>query len=174
MGGQPEPWQLQPSAQSCHTSTWGTLTLCNISGFHCILVEAFALLGCYTVEVGSWLLMCQDNSMFIALISAASFSAGSKWTKKFRYQVHHVVSSVIIVSGPDVFLSSCSSCNLKSVTAWTANRNRFDVTGIKGQAIIQEGLEEMTRRVKWHIYILEFCVCWKVWCMKLLSTRQRT
>jgi hypothetical protein len=103
---------------------------------HCILVEAFAFLGCYTVEVGSWLLMFWDKSMFTALISAASFSAGSKWTKKFRYQVYHVISSVIIVSSPDVFLFPCSYCNLRSVTAWTASHNRFDVTGIRGIVII--------------------------------------
>jgi len=54
------------------------LTVRKISGFHGILAKAFALLGCYTLEVGSWLLMFRDNSMFIALIPAASFSAGSK------------------------------------------------------------------------------------------------
>jgi hypothetical protein len=38
-----------------------SIFVCEISGFHHGVVEAFALLGCYAAYVGSWLLTFEDN-----------------------------------------------------------------------------------------------------------------
>jgi hypothetical protein len=122
MSGQTESWQLQPSAQNCYTSIWGTVTVYKISGFCCILVEAslFWDVTWWRLVVGYWCFRTIPCSLLLyhqlqsLQVINEQISSG-----------YHVVSSVIIVSSPDVFLSPCSSCNLRSVNAWTARCNKL-------------------------------------------------